>query len=389
METRFKYRSIVMAFLMVFTTSCQFTEEDQGNIDKFWQVDQENQDQGPLDPLDPGCHAERFIQPEAEVTKNIDILFVTDTSGSLAGERAAIADGIDSFILALPEDVNYRVAVMLAHGSSSQWGGKLYQKGSEPHVLKSEEMSLPQLQNALYQKLYNPATDMSTDGGEAGLFSLSYGLQSPQLELSQSQGFFREDAALAVVFVADENDICAIYPEGVIPVPDYDHREGPAANQYCKDGDGNPVVTHTSVLQQLSALKGEQPLLVTGIIYTDPDTIPFGSENEVGYGYTDIIAASSGGIAVDLASGDYEVGLGHIGMLASIKLELITDFTLSEENVLEDSIRVEVDTEEVGFQYIPDLNQVHVPEPGGATSVVDIYYCTDEDDGGGDGPIGT
>ena len=62
------------------------------------------------------------------------------------------------------------------------------------------------------------------DGGETGLFSLNKAMGNDEYQVAQDLGFFRDDAALVVIFVADEQDICAEYPDGILPVPDPDKK---------------------------------------------------------------------------------------------------------------------------------------------------------------------
>lgn len=359
-------------------SGCVASEEDVENLNALFAGGEGSGYNDPPNQPGPGCFSERFVQPEAEITKKIDILFVTDTSGSLDVEREAIALGIDGFVQALPGDVDFRIGVMLAHGSSVHSGSLWRWGSSSPWVLDSEVHTLPQIREYLRQRMLNVATEWQTDGGEAGLFSLHKALTPAKLAESQGRGFFRSDAALAVVFVADENDICAEYPSGVTPVPDLDQLEGPARQTYCVQ----PGVTAASVLQEVKTHQGERPLLISGIIYNNPQTVVGGGENEVGYGYTDIIALANG-VSIDLANGDYTTGLGQIGTLATIRLQLVFDFTLANANVNAATLEVEVDGVPAQFNYMPLTNEVHIPQPGGAESVVDIYYCLNSGSGGG------
>ena len=192
-----------------------------------------------------------------------------------------------------------------------------------------------------------------------------------------------------VVFVADENDICARYPEGVTPVPDPDgyevtafasmcHRRAPA--QFENGVQVSPAVdediTPGLVVGKLRALQGERPLLVAGILYSNTATVPSAGENEYGYGYMETIAAGNG-IAVDLALGHVEEGLERIGTLASVKLDLMTEFALTGSPIDESSIRVSVDAVETAFQYSSATSEVHLDadNAGGSLSTIDIEYC--------------
>lgn len=318
------------------------------------------------------CFNEQFKQPEGDAASAVDILFVTDTSGSLDQERAGIADGIDSFVSKLPGDVDYQIAVMLAHGSKSSHSGRLYRYGSHPHVLSSGTMSLSTVRDHLRYNLTRGPDDYYSDGGELGLFSFYRALEGTHLSAIRDKGFFRKNAALAVVFIADENDICAAYPEGVKPVPDPEGQEAPAKKRDCKG------VTTQSVLSRVHDLVEGRPFLLAGIVYNTHATVPRGGENEYGYGYIDLIDAARG-ITVDLANKDFAQGLGIIGEMMSKRLELVHEFKLAHGDVDGSSIQVTVDGNEAAFSYDPVESSVHVEQPGQAGSLVEISYCQNKD----------
>jgi hypothetical protein len=317
------------------------------------------------------CHIEGFQQPKAPITDKIDVLFVTDASGSLDQERSAIADGLLSFVAALPKTTDVDVAVLLAHGSTSSWTGKLFQtSGHEPVVLKQSELSDADIRRHLHSKLTGFGTDwdLDSDGGEEGLYSTQR-LITAGLGQARSQGFFRSDAALAVIYIADENDICAVYPAGVTPVPDPEGREAKARARDCGG------VSAAGVLDALADLKGDQPLIVGGVIYTDPANVPAGPENEVGYGYTDIISLASGR-AVNLADvGGIAAGLGQIGDSSAQEMLLYHDFKLLNGDVAEDTIKASVDGGRVPHTYARPINTVHLEQAGQFGSQVAIDYC--------------
>lgn len=370
----------LLSLLSVSVSSCVLTEEDKELISSLFEGPE-----GPAEPphptIGPRCYNTRFQQPEGELVKKLDLLFVTDTSGSLAEERQAIANGIDSFVAQLPGDVDLRTSVLLAHGPSSNWHGKPYRKGSEPEILDNQIHSMSNIRNWLRQKLANPAGDWNTDGGEVGLFALASTLYTPsKLNNFESRGFFRPDAALAVVYVADENDIC--YPGQVF---DTERLETPAYNNLCGANSVHPQITGEYVNMLLRNLKGEMPLAIAGIVYNNPATVQSVGENEIGLGYLDSIERS-GGIAVDLASGDYNAGLAQIGQLTYFRLQnLINVVTLAQQNVDVATIRVLVDGVPAQFTYNPAANEVTITNPGSPLSTVDVNYCLLPETGGGSG----
>jgi hypothetical protein len=318
------------------------------------------------------CHVATFKQPNDPVTSKIDVLFVTDTSGSLDQERNAIADGIVSFIAALPHATDAEVAVLLAHSSASAYCGKLFRTSAgEPVVLKSRELTDADLRRYAHSKLTDFSTDwdLDSDGGEEGLYSVQQLLSGGNLSQARDQGFFRDDAALAVIFIADENDICAVYPAGVTPAPDPEGREAAARARDCRS------VTPAGVLNQLIDLKGQMPLVVAGVIYANPGSVPPGQENEVGYGYTDIIALANG-TTIDLSRvGEIASAIGRLGETSATEMLLYHDFELGQDNVVEDTIKTSVDGAAVAHSYTRQTQTVHLPDAGHYGSRVAIDYC--------------
>lgn len=358
----------IWAFFMTTATAltgCQLTAEEKDAIDAAFEGPEAKQ--VPAPNVEPECFNERFVQPEAEVTRKLDLLFVTDTSGSLDIERGKIADGIDGFIAALPNNVDLQVSVMLAHSSRSNHSGRLWKSGPHPYVLSTNSMSVSTIREHLRYNLTQVSDDRFGDGGEESFYSFSYGLEKGPLTSSRAHGFFREDAALAVVFISDENEICYVYPQGVKRVPD---PEGLELSAFKRDCAG---ISHLSVRDKIKQLQGDRPYLVGAIIY-NTNNYPRSGENEFGYGYADLVELTHG-VSVDMATGHYVEGLSRIGTLASVKLRLVTDFTLARKDIDLTSLKVFVDGKESVYAYNEQLNEVHLEQPGESRSVVDINYC--------------
>ena len=370
LNTKIIRLSIILFVLlntMMLTTACKLTEEDKQNISDAF-----NPDPVP-DPDDDFndtrlCQVDRFVQPEAEIVRKIDILFVVDTSGSLNEERAGIADGIDAFVGELPAEVDYQVGVMYAHARDKNGSGELV---GSPKVLSSQTMSIESIRSELKSRMVNPKTEWVTDGGEVGLYAFTKSLES-KLAANKAVGFYRDDAALAVVFVADENDICSwsFPPEGVTLVPDPNKKELPANSKYCGS------ITPESVVKAVQNVKGDKPFLISGIVYNGMGPVPARGENEIGYGYLETIELANG-ISIDLASADYDIGMRQIGYLAYKKLNLLTEFNLSRSDFKPISMEVIVDRVSVPFTYVDSLNQVQIDEQdaGDEKSEVLVRYC--------------
>ena len=360
-----------LSLILISLTACKVSNEDKENIDEAFNPPT-IEDPADTSEKAENCETERFVQPSAEVVKKLDLLFVVDTSGSLNEERRGIANGIDAFVQELPADVDLQVGVMYAHGQESNHSGELT---GNPAVLSSSTLTIDQIRTKLFQRMDSPRTENSTDGGEVGMYTLLNSLTA-KYEVNKAGGFYRDDAALAVVFVADENAICSLgsYPQGVTPVYDPNRMEQPAYDRYC-DG-----VTPQAIVNRVRDIKGEKPFLISGIVYTGENSFSHSGENEIGYGYLETIDLANG-IAIDLASGDYEVGMREIGYLTYKKLNLKTEFNLTNRGFKQDSIEVKVDQTKIEHSYIEALNQVQINEvdAGGEKSEVLIKYCFQEE----------
>ncbi len=314
------------------------------------------------------CYTDKFNQASELISQKTDILIVADTSGSLSEERAKIASEIKALVQEIPHSVDYQIAIMPAHGSRSSLTGKLWSMSGEPLVLSANKMSVDQISTSLGKSFLNMKGDSYSDGGEEGLFSLSQGLSKNGIALARQQGFFRADAALAVLFVSDENDICYRYPEGLVRVPDPDKVEGPAFVRDCAQ------ITPASVYSQLLSLQQDRPLLVSGVLYTNLSTIRKYGENELGYGYLDIIALNQG-VKVDLAQQSFHDGLKKIGELAHKRLQLKNRFELSHvQSIDPKSLRVFIDGNQVKAEYIDGGIQL-IDQMGGSGSQIIANYC--------------
>lgn len=360
---------IVLSFLLV--TACELTDGERSVLDDATNaVPSPGQDiEHP--PLEIGCFEEKHYQPDAVISKKIDLLFVIDTSGSIVDERARIGEGVEAFIAALPPDVDARVAVNVGHVGANS--GKIYRKSeTEPLVYDTSVHSLDEIKTSLANRMKTADWEWDSDGGEAGLYSLDQMLDPENVNLAKSQGFFREDAALAVVFVSDENDICARYPEGVTPVYDGDGLEGPAFDAYCAN------VTPSSVYSKLKLFQQGRPLVVAGILYHELSIFPNEGENEIGYGYLEMIREANGAI-VDLSQERYHEGLEQIGSLVTKKLNLVLDYTLQQTNIDKETINVKVDGSEVPYSFSSDSNVLSLTDYAGKeNSEVYITYCEPE-----------
>jgi hypothetical protein len=341
---------------------------------------------------DPGSQAHwSFTQPEANERKSIDLLFVVDTSVSMDKKRAQLAKSVSSFVSALDPGTDYRIGVMLAHGAKSSYSGKLYAASGSRVVLDSSQQSAADIQSQLLNSLVNVVRDGDDAAGEAMLASFQKSTTGAKLTKIQSQGFYRNDAALAVIFISDENDIC--YPpqdHGYTGYPDYVPSattiEQKAYTSNCLDSSGNIVITPESTLAALEKLKPQGAFSIAGIVHWDPSKVPVfaGSEEAIGHGIVELVDLANKThagnpdqeLALDITHSDFSSGLSKFGTLTSSMLNLQTVFPLDGQ-LDPDSIEMSVDQKPVSFVF--DVNSVStriaLKDAGGAGSKVEVSAC--------------
>lgn len=156
-----------------------------------------------------------YNAPRMETTK-VDMLFVVDNSGSMAGEQKILADSFASFIDQFyKRDVDFHIGVITTDvsnaGNSKYWTGKLsgfvdpdmgrlLSKTTGERFLNRDSLDLINKFKA------NVKVGTSGSGSEQGLNSVSLALDDSKLKGGFNDGFLRDDAMLSVIVVSDENE---------------------------------------------------------------------------------------------------------------------------------------------------------------------------------------
>ncbi|MDW7710103.1 MAG: hypothetical protein SCH98_06480 [Deferrisomatales bacterium] len=333
----------------------------------------------PLPPDEGEAVSDVFTQAVAQIDGEVDVLFVLDTSDSMRDKRATLGAEVPLILDQLTDVGTHRFAFLLAWGwpglsNGYEGSGHLYQFEDNGWVLDSDLLSREEMVEAVAATLASePPGDLSTDGGEAGLYAFNR-LLTTHIETARDRDFLVPGRKLAVIFIADENDICAIYPPGVTPVPDPDGLEEHGFITYCVD----PPVTPQTVYDTAEAVVGADNLLLTGLLYVDENTVPAGSENEVGYGYLEAIELS-GGVPEELAAADFSGAAQRFGQaINALTADFQRRFLLREGEVNPESIVVLVDgvsLEPTQFRYELATHEVVLLDYAGSNgSTIQIQY---------------
>lgn len=281
-------------------------------------------------------------------TDKLDILFVVDTSASMKEERTEIARQMTNFINELSPDVDYRIAVMLGHGPRSKaiQVGEIYQTDptSNTGVLKKSHLSPEQIIHALATRMQSVPNDNSEVQGEAGLLNLYTAVtDSGKLAQMKSQGFWRDEAAKAVIFVADENDVCFDYEAESARVGhvvkarakkvakgDTYGRDPVEIDSFNRSDVCANVINGKRLTPKLVfdavAKSSSMPVAYSGILYLDNKSIPldkndtYAADNEMGRGYLEVVSLGFGK-AAELAQRDFGKSLAKMGDFTNFKMK--------------------------------------------------------------------
>lgn len=312
---------------------------------------QENcHENGLCDPPEPEpgqCH-DIELNAEKEM-RELDILFVVDTSASLrggsnkgnGGELAQLARDMDKFVARLNPDTDYQIGVLLGHGPHSPYHGQLFsagrgdsavihfqdiykqeaRRGGSKEEIRGRVSSIIAQMLEAKMKAIPAETDKLVRGkpsaqGEALLLTLYNSLgRAEYLQAMKGQGFLRDEAGLAIIMMSDEQDVCFNYEgsgftprmkqirtkSGVQEVPD--KHELRFFNEVCTTAANGSLLTPEHVAEVVQNLKGDK-VVTSSVAYLD-NNIPVGveDENERGSGIIEFVGLTKGQ-NVDLAKVD-------------------------------------------------------------------------------------
>lgn len=262
-----------------------------------------------------------------EYNYKVDVLWVVDTSSSMAHHQENIGQQIHSFVDVLRQKgMDFRMAVTTMDMSS---GGE---KGSfigEPKVLLNSNPNLI--------PLFRQAIMAGEEGSsfERGFESMKEALSDEKLN-GVNSGFLRNDAMLAVVFISNEDD-----------------------------GSAGSAADYADILTQLKpdTQYGGRSWLVNFIGITDPGleclTTPDFEYTDPGDDYMSLVDFS-GGVSVSICSEHLAQSLSEIRERIS---SMITEYPLSTIPQVE-TIKVSINGQVIandkdnGWTYHDDLNVI-------------------------------
>ncbi|GEM_PF-1794375 len=141
-----------------------------------------------------------FVQ---ELRRKVDVLLVVDNSCSMIDEQQKLAANFDNFIAQfLNAEVNYQIGVTTTDMSDPTQSGRLV---GDTKIITAE---IP-IDEARILFQDNVKVCSQGSGFERGLAAAEAALTTHMDEGGANVGFLRDDAALSVVIVSDEDDLSA------------------------------------------------------------------------------------------------------------------------------------------------------------------------------------
>ena len=158
-------------------------------------------------------------------SQKVDVLFIVDDSGSMGQEQANLAGSFEAFIMeAATWNSDYQIGVTTTTVDLLSLDGGIL-RGSPTYVTDANwekfiynvmvgttgsgtEQGLWGAQIAVSSPLVDTSEDLCGSDSDCGLFMACYEDDAAQASLCKgiNHGFLREDAALELVFVSDEED---------------------------------------------------------------------------------------------------------------------------------------------------------------------------------------
>jgi hypothetical protein len=299
---------------------------------------------------------------EQNTVRSVDILWMVDSSGSMAPHQAQLANNFQSFITFLlnaQPPIDFHIGVITTDADDPNEQGRLHGwslNGNSANYIACDAHqncnTAPGPGNPT-QSVQDAFTQMATVGTQGS--ALERGLYTSYLALNRDEnkdhgdgGFIRDSAALYVVYVSDEDDE-SCDPPIVKPPAGSSCVADPGC--YCDTGASNFIGSTEFFVQFLKTYKGYgngnlvAAAAITGVegypvqsqfgdpnphvgcqgTYTDNNGTNYAFNAYQGQRYM-AVANATGGVATSICSPNFNTALSNLGYAVS---GLRSDFNLS------------------------------------------------------------
>jgi hypothetical protein len=184
---------------------------------------------------------------------------------------------------------------------------------------------------------------------------------------AQDDGFFRKDAALVIINVSDETDICD--PIAQKKPRTWDEKAG--REEECPDG-----ISHEQVRQAVRMAKGDQSTFFVTVANLDPDK-SYPTFRDYGLSLVDLASGSDGAL-IDIEVSNYASQMAEAGKRAAESFSLKKEHVLSKPVAEPASVRVKVDGQDVNFHFDVEQNKILFEDAGEYGSKVEVEYLIEQ-----------
>jgi hypothetical protein len=250
------------------------------------------------------CNKQNFgvVQDQMEFgqtvkySKDVDILWVVDTSSSMSTHQNLLAEQVSNFVASLDTlGMSYQMGVTTMDMSASGAKGRFVSANGTPPVLTPAS---PNMLSVLSSRLR-----LGENGSpvERGLEAMMMALSAPNITTGPNAGFLRTDSLLVVNFLTNEDDTASVSHDYVAFL---DQLRPPTAY-----GDRSWVANFM------------------GVMPNDPTCTTMGQYVSAGNAYI-ALANASGGAKESICDGDLRRALA--GVKARV-LEIATEYVLERK----------------------------------------------------------
>jgi HYDIN/CFA65/VesB family protein/ASPM-SPD-2-Hydin domain-containing protein/centrosomal CEP192-like protein/flagellar associated PapD-like protein len=236
----------------------------------------------------------------------VDVLFVVDDSGSMEWAQSSLASNLSAFVTqAQTQNADYHIAATTTDVSPS---------GARGAFIGSPKFITNQTPNAVSTFANTVRVGTNGDGDERGLEAAYLALSDPQINTTNA-GFLRNDAALAVILVSDDDDS---------RIDDFfGNPGGPNATL---DPGARTIDFYVNFFRNIKGFQNTSAFSFNAVVELAEDMCVNSNDNAEAMGYRYMqVAMRTGGIAESICSQNWgqtltNIGLGTFGLKKQFQL---------------------------------------------------------------------
>lgn len=234
---------------------------------------------------------------------SVDILWVIDNSVSMQNEQESVANSAADFIVNLEEgNMDFHLGVITTDVDDVNANAGILL--GNPPVLTSACRDDGDTSDCTYDEAFQARVIQGTNGSdqERGLEAALTALEPP-LSATRNAGFLREEAALSIIIVSDEND-CS----------DFGALGADASGEECYTRI-EELVSPNDLATRFKALKADpSKVRLSGIV--GPEVLSSCEQTYPGTRYYTAISLL-GGVQADICQSDYSAVMDQLGLIAA------------------------------------------------------------------------